>query len=100
MATDTAWSSLGGSLKSIGETAPIAMDMLKRGKFKLLKTFLGPAYDGLVLKKGKQTQRSFMQADHDICYDWTYAKGRNPQIDRLYEAGKAASRYRQTDYPG
>lgn len=100
MATDTAQNIFGASLapfKSLQETVPIAMDMVKRGKFKLLKTFLGPAYDGLVLKKGKQSKQSFMHADHDICYDWTYAKGRNPQIDRLYEAGKAAQWNVSTD---
>lgn len=93
MATET----LFDLVSSVRNTLPMGIDFVKRGKLNLLKSFLGPAYDGLILQKGKNQDRSFMTTEHEVCYDWTYKKGRHPGIERLYEAGKAAQWNVSTD---
>lgn len=89
--------SLFSVLESVRNTLPMGYSMLKRGKLKLLKSFLGPAFDGLILRKGRNSDESYMNTEHDVCYNWTYQKGFRPEIERLYEAAKHAQWNVSTD---
>mgnify|MGYP002078347711 CR=1 FL=1 len=86
-------------LKTIGtasETISIGLDMASRGNANLLKSFLGPAYDGFMLEKPRGKKRSHSKTDHDICYNWSY-EGERGDLNRLYQASKSAQWNAATD---
>ncbi|RMG95098.1 MAG: hypothetical protein D6705_14230 [Deltaproteobacteria bacterium] len=61
-----------------------------------LLRLLGPAYRGLLLKKGKQGPITRMKSRHEATFNWTYDHD-HPELRKLYEAAKTSQWNATTD---
>ncbi len=75
-------------LISLERNWPMASGAIARGNIKMLKSFLGPAYRGFLLKSFQGADSSIMTANHQVLYDWTYLR-KYPAMSKLYEAAKS-----------
>lgn len=66
---------------------PMISETAMKGNLTLLKSFLGPAFKGLILQSAKGAPHSVMQARHAVHYDWLYLRD-HPAMAKLYEAAK------------
>ena len=69
------------NLPTVGET-------VARGNIKMLKSFLGPAYRGLILREHKGASSTLMTTEQSVHYDWKYMR-EFPAMAKLYEAAKS-----------
>ncbi|MBZ0254221.1 MAG: ferritin-like domain-containing protein [Candidatus Methylomirabilis sp.] len=76
-------------MEDLVEAGPVIGKAAASGNFKVLKTMLGPAFRGLIEKRGKATGRSLMDLGYQANFDWTY-KREFPEMARLYEAAKVS----------
>ena len=74
---------------NLQQTIPLATGMVARGNVKQLMTFLGPAFNGLIMQNARGANRTLWQADHVIAFDWTYARDNNV-MKRLFDAANSA----------
>lgn len=79
--------SLSQLLISLERNLPMISETVMQGKMGLLKSFLGPAYRGLILQVSKGAPHSVMQSRHPVHYDWLYLRD-HPAMAKLYEAAK------------
>jgi hypothetical protein len=78
------------------EAAPVVGEATARRNVRVLASLLGPAYRGLLLKKGKTTKATRLAGGHAAHLDWSYAR-EFPEMTRLYEAAKASQWSASTD---
>ena len=69
------------------EAAPAIRDATASGNLKVLSNLLGPAFRGLVLKRGKAEPNTVMHAEAPAAFSWDYLRDK-PQLARLYEVAK------------
>ncbi|MBS1988949.1 MAG: ferritin-like domain-containing protein [Cyanobacteria bacterium SZAS LIN-3] len=67
---------------------PTVSETVARGNINMLRSFLGPAFKGLVLQTSRGASSTLMTASHDVHYDWQYLR-EFPAMARLYEAAKS-----------
>jgi hypothetical protein len=63
-------------------------DASASGNLKVMAALLGPAYRGLIARRGRAAATS-MPLDHEARFDWDYS-GTFPELGRLYEVAKGA----------
>lgn len=80
--------SLSRLILSVKKTLPIVSDSAGRLSISQLKSFLGPAFKGLILQTAKGAESTTMRTNHDVYYDWTYDSANMPMA-KLYEAAKS-----------
>jgi hypothetical protein len=81
--------SLAALISSVSRTWPVVADATAMGNLKLLKSFLGPAYRGLFLQRGKFSDSTIMSPAHPVHFDWHY-RGDFPDLAKLYESAKSS----------
>jgi hypothetical protein len=81
-------SSLSQLLLSLERNWPTVSETVARGNISMLKSFLGPAYRGLILQSAKGASSTLMTANHNVHYDWQYLR-EFPAMAKLYEAAKS-----------
>jgi hypothetical protein len=80
--------SLSELLTAFERNLPIVGETVARGNIKMLKSFLGPAYRGLILREHKGASSTLMTAEQSVHYDWKYMR-EFPAMAKLYEAAKS-----------
>jgi hypothetical protein len=81
-------SSLSQLLLALERNLPMVSDAVAHGNTKMLKSFLGPAYRGFLLRAYEGADSSQMMAKHQVHYDWRYLR-EYPAMSKLYEAAKS-----------
>jgi hypothetical protein len=81
-------SSLSELLLALERNWPTVSESVARGNIKMLKSFLGPAYKGLILRSHKGVDSTVMTAEQTVHYDWKYNR-EFPAMAKLYEAAKS-----------
>ncbi len=76
-----------GSVRSLVQTLPLLKDASRSGNLVVLKNLLGPAWRGMVQKRGKVEPSTTLSVTHGARFDWQYLRDR-PELARLYEAAK------------
>lgn len=56
---------------------------------RVLRDMLGPAFRGLLLRRGKGAEATDVPARHSATFDWRYLRER-PEIHKLFEAAKTS----------
>lgn len=72
-------------LQTALQALPLLRDATASGNLSVLRSFLGPAYRGLVERRGVTSSGTGLTAQHQTYLDWTYLRDR-PQLARLYDA--------------
>ena len=70
---------------SVKKTLPMVSDATGRLSLSQLKSFLGPAFKGLILQTSRGADSTTMKTAHDVHYDWTYER-ENMSMSKLYNA--------------
>ena len=78
------------------DTLPLMRDATASGNLQVLRSLLGPAFRGMVQKRGKQDGTSNMPVDYSVRFDWNYLRDK-PELTRLYEAAKMSQWNGTTD---
>ncbi|MBL8940160.1 MAG: hypothetical protein JNM69_36760, partial [Archangium sp.] len=78
------------------DTLPLMKDATASGNLQVLRSLLGPAFRGMVQKRGKQDGISNMPVDYSVRFDWNYLRDK-PELTRLYEAAKTSQWNGTTD---
>src|SRR5580658_9099908 len=89
---------VGGMAENIlpSPNSSLLRDALASGNPAVTASLLGPAFRGLVLKRGKTSPQAKLPARHDVAFDLQY--GRDfPEMARLYEAAKTSQWNGSTD---
>ena len=85
------------TVESIVESGPALIGEATASRnLRVIATLLGPAYRGLIRRRGKGVAATAMSVDHDAFFDWRYVR-EIPEITRLYEAAKAGQWNASTD---
>ena len=84
--------------KNLSQAGPVFYEAVKRGNFKVLKSLLGPAFNGLVLQTAKAKSETEISARYSSYFDWEY-KREFPAMKKLYEAAKVSQWNGSTDLP-
>ena len=87
---------LARAMQNLGRSGPVLREASASGNLKVLASFLGPAYRGLVMQHARGSQSTAMPAGHTTVFDWSYLRDR-PQLTRLYEAAKSTQWNSSTD---
>ena len=88
--------SLPTAVTRLVESAPMLRDASASGNLTVLRSFLGPAFRGLVQQRGKSEQNTGMPVGYRAHFDWEYLRD-HPQLARLYEAAKSSQWNSTTD---
>nr|MBP7864241.1 hypothetical protein [bacterium] len=75
--------SLAELIVSVKKTLPMVSDATGRLSLSQLKSFLGPAFKGLILQTSRGADSTTMKTAHDVHYDWTYER-ENTTMSKLY----------------
>jgi len=81
-------SSLSNLLLTLERNLPTVSEAVARGNINMLKSFLGPAYRGLLQQSYKGAPATVMRANQNVHYDWQYLK-EFPAMAKLYDAAKS-----------
>jgi hypothetical protein len=81
---------------NVAQTLPLMKDATASGNLQVLRSLLGPAFRGMVQKRGKRGELSSMPVDYSVAFDWSYLRNR-PELTRLYEAAKSSQWNSTTD---
>jgi hypothetical protein len=76
-------------LDNLAQSGPLLRGAVGRGHLRVLKSMLGPAYRGLIQQRGKREPHTEMALGYSAVFDWRYQRT-EPQLARLYEAGKSS----------
>lgn len=77
--------SLSDLIISVKKTLPMVSDTAGRLNLSQLKSFLGPAFKGLILQTSRGAASTTMKTAHDVHFDWTYDR-ENTSMTKLYNA--------------
>lgn len=69
------------------QAAPLLREASASGNLKVLASFLGPAWRGLVRRRAKEGGSTRVEVGYGAHFDWRYLRDR-PALARLYEAAK------------
>ena len=76
-------------LDNLAQSGPLLRGAVGRGHLRVLKSMLGPAFRGLIQQRGKREPLTRMALGYSAVFDWRYQRT-EPQLARLYEAGKSS----------
>ncbi len=71
-------------------------DAVARGNWKVMASFLGPAFRGFVQQRGKSGAATLMKLGYQANFDWNYDRN-FPEMAKLYEAAKKGQWNATTD---
>jgi hypothetical protein len=57
---------------------------------RVLASFLGPAYRGLILQKGRNEEKTVVPVSYETTFDWKYRRGEITKMQQLYEMAKGS----------
>jgi len=77
-------------LKNSVSAASVVPDAAASGNLRVLYSFLGPGYRGLVLQKGKNEPATVLPTKYETIFDWRYQRGEFPKLQHLYELAKTS----------
>jgi hypothetical protein len=80
---------LGRAIVELVQNRSLLRDVNASGNLRLLFSMLGPAFRGLVQRKGRGEELTPMPVGGDATFDWRYRRA-FPELARLYEAAKSA----------
>jgi hypothetical protein len=83
-------------LITLVQSGPQFREAAVRGNLRVLRSLLGPAWRGLVLRKGKGADTTVMSGSHGVHFDWRYRRDQ-VELTKLYEAAKASQWNPTTD---
>jgi len=75
-------------VKNALDAAAVVPDAAASRNLRVLYSFLGPGYRGLVLQKGKNESRTRLPVSYETVFDWGYKRGELPKLQQLYEMAK------------
>ncbi|MBL8924037.1 MAG: ferritin-like domain-containing protein [Myxococcaceae bacterium] len=84
------------TFSNVMETLPLVKDASASGNLQVLRSLLGPAFRGMVQKRGKNESMSAMPVDYSVRFDWHYLRDK-AELTRLYEAAKTSQWNGTTD---
>jgi hypothetical protein len=84
------------TLQNLFDTAPLLRDASASGNLRVLASFLGPGFRGLIERRAKGRPSTVMPAAYGVDFSWTYAR-ESPEMKRLYEAAKSSQWNASTD---
>lgn len=84
------------TFSNVMETLPLVKDASASGNLQVLRSLLGPAFRGMVQKRGKNESMSAMPVDYSVRFDWDYLRDK-AELTRLYEAAKTSQWNGTTD---
>lgn len=84
------------TFSNVVQTLPLVKDATASGNMQVLRSLLGPAFRGMVQKRGKHEAMSAMPVDYSVRFDWHYLRDK-PELTRLYEAAKTSQWNGTTD---
>ncbi|MBE2251352.1 MAG: ferritin-like domain-containing protein [Myxococcus sp.] len=84
------------TFSNVVETLPLMRDATASGNLQVLRSLLGPAYRGMIQKRGKRGELSSMPVGYSVSFDWNYLRDK-PELARLYEAAKSSQWNGTTD---
>jgi hypothetical protein len=84
------------TFSNVVQTLPLVKDATASGNLQVLRSLLGPAFRGMVQKRGKHESMSAMPVDYSVRFDWHYLRDK-PELTRLYEAAKTSQWNGTTD---
>ena len=83
-------------IESLSDSGPLLRDAVRSGNLRVLASMLGPAFRGLIQKRGRNEDSTPMGLEYRAHFDWRYARSQ-PQMARLYEAAKTSQWNASTD---
>src|SRR5689334_5014036 len=83
-------------IETLAESGPLLRDAVRSGNLRVLASMLGPAFRGLVQKRGRNEESTPMGLEYPAHFDWRYARSQ-PQMARLYQAAKTSQWNASTD---
>jgi hypothetical protein len=84
------------TFSNVVDTLPLMKDASASGNLQVLRSLLGPAFRGMIQKRGKREPTSTMPVNYGVHFDWNYLRDR-PELARLYEAAKTSQWNSTTD---
>jgi hypothetical protein len=84
-----------GAIGNLLDGRRLLRDASASGNLKVMAALLGPAYRGLVARRGRE-ETTRMPLAHDATFDWGYTS-QFPELGRLYEVAKGAQWNAATD---
>jgi hypothetical protein len=87
---------LGKAIEELRRGGALVRDAAATPNVRVLAAMLGPAWRGLVLRRGRTGEASAVAAGGDVAFDWRYRRG-FPELARLYEVAKASQWNAATD---
>lgn len=84
------------ALKNLADAGPMLRDTAARGNLKVLASFLGPAFRGLIQQKAKGRTSAVLAARYGAGFTLDYLRDK-PEMKRLYEAAKSSQWNASTD---
>jgi hypothetical protein len=84
------------TFSNVVDSLPLMKDATVSGNLQVLRSLLGPAFRGMVQKRGKSGELSSMPVDYSVAFDWNYLRNK-PDLARLYEAAKSSQWNGTTD---
>jgi hypothetical protein len=88
--------SIGRNLAELVQSRSLLRDATASGNLRVLASMLGPAWRGLVQRRGRGREATPMPVGGDATFDWRYRRD-FPELSRLYEAAKDAQWNAATD---
>ena len=78
---------LGKLIQNLADSGPILSGAIRRGNTRVLRSMLGPAYRGLIQRRGREEAELDMPLNYNAKFNLHY--GRDfPEMAKLYEAAK------------
>ncbi len=87
---------LTSGVQNLASSGPLLRDAVQAGNLRVLVSMLGPAFRGLVQRRGRREESTPLQVDYRAQFDWRYRRS-EPQMARLYEAAKSSQWNAATD---
>ncbi len=89
-------SALFAAIKNLIASGPLLRDATASGNLRVLASFLGPAYRGLIERRARDSAATVMPVAYGVGFTWDYAR-QFPEMARLYEAAKISQWNATTD---
>jgi hypothetical protein len=87
---------IGRAVEELRRGGALVRDAAATANVKVLASMLGPAWRGLVLRRGRTHASAAIRVGGDATFDWRYRRG-FPELARLYEVAKTSQWNAATD---
>jgi len=87
---------LAQAIKNLVDAGPLLKEATASGNMKVLASFLGPAFRGLVQRRGRGSTSTVIDARYGAGFTLDYLRDR-PEMARLYEVAKSSQWNASTD---